>query len=86
MKVKIELELSPSEAREMLGSPDFSQLHSIITKDLAEQFAQDPQKAFETFIKQHHMQSDTTHYGIFSGSIYRKNIRPLINEFMDKYC
>jgi hypothetical protein len=50
MKVKIELELSPSEAREMLGSPDFSQLHSIITKDLAEQFAQDPQKAFETFI------------------------------------
>jgi hypothetical protein len=36
MKVKIELELSPSEARKMLDLPDFSQLHSIITKDLAE--------------------------------------------------
>ncbi|MFQ3207713.1 MAG: hypothetical protein ACI9IT_001873 [Glaciecola sp.] len=51
MKVKIELDLSPSEAREMFGLPDFSELHSIITKDLAEQCVQDPQKAFETFIK-----------------------------------
>jgi hypothetical protein len=51
MKVKIELDLSPAEAREMFGLPDFSQLHSTITKDLAEQCAQDPEKAFETFIK-----------------------------------
>lgn len=51
MKVKIELELSPAEAREIFGLPDFSQLHSTITKDLAEKCAQDPQKAFETFIK-----------------------------------
>jgi hypothetical protein len=30
---------------------DFSQLHSIITADFAEKCAEDPQKAFETFIK-----------------------------------
>ena len=51
MKVKIELDLSPAEAREIFGLPDFSQLHSSITDDLAEKCAQDPQKAFETFIK-----------------------------------
>ncbi|MFQ3248514.1 MAG: hypothetical protein ACI9O6_000316 [Glaciecola sp.] len=51
MKVKIELDLSPAEAREIFGLPDFSQLHSSITEDLAEKCAQDPQKAFETFIK-----------------------------------
>jgi hypothetical protein len=51
MKVKIELDLSPAEAREMFGLPDFSQLHSTLTDDLAEKCAQDPQKAFETFIK-----------------------------------
>jgi len=51
MKVKIELELSPAEAREIFGLPDFSQLHTTITEELAEKCAQDPQKAFETFIK-----------------------------------
>lgn len=51
MNVKIELELSPSEVREIFGLPDFSDLHSSITKDLLEKCQQDPQKAFETFIK-----------------------------------
>lgn len=51
MKVKIELDLSPAEAREIFGLPDFSHLHSSITEDIAEKCAQDPQKAFETFIK-----------------------------------
>jgi hydrogenase maturation factor len=51
MKVKIELELSPSEAREIFGLPDFSELHSTITSDLLKKCEQDPQTAFETFIK-----------------------------------
>lgn len=51
MKVKIELDLSPAEAREIFGLPDFSQLHADITEDMAKQYAQDPQKAFDTFIK-----------------------------------
>ena len=51
MKVKIELELSPSEAREIFGLPDFSELHSTITSDLMKKCEQDPQTAFETFIK-----------------------------------
>lgn len=51
MKVKVELDLSPAEAREIFGLPDFSQLHSSITEDLAQKCAQDPQKAFDTFIK-----------------------------------
>lgn len=51
MKVKIELELSPSEAREIFGLPDFSELHSTITNDLLKKCEKDPQQAFETFIK-----------------------------------
>lgn len=51
MKVKIELDLSPSEAREIFGLPDFSELHSTITNDLLKKCEQDPQTAFETFIK-----------------------------------
>ncbi len=51
MKVKIELELSPSEAREIFGLPDFSDLHASITNDLLKKCEQDPQTAFETFIK-----------------------------------
>jgi hypothetical protein len=39
MKVKIELDLSPADAREIFGLPDFSQLHSTITADLAEKCA-----------------------------------------------
>jgi hypothetical protein len=51
MKVKIELDLSPSEAREIFGLPDFSELHSSITADLLKKCEQDPQIAFDTFIK-----------------------------------
>ena len=51
MKVKIEVDLSPSEAREIFGLPDFSDLHSTITEDLMKKCQQDPQTAFETFIK-----------------------------------
>jgi poly(3-hydroxybutyrate) depolymerase len=35
--------------------------------------------------RKHHIQPDAGHYGIFSGSMYRKNIRPLVTEFIDKY-
>ncbi|MGB3726411.1 MAG: hypothetical protein WA981_11640 [Glaciecola sp.] len=51
MKVNIELDISPAEAREIFGLPDFSELHSSITKDLLEKCEQDPQTAFETFVK-----------------------------------
>lgn len=43
MKVKIELDLRRAQAREIFGLLDFSQLHSTITADLAEKFAEDPQ-------------------------------------------
>jgi poly(3-hydroxybutyrate) depolymerase len=35
--------------------------------------------------RKHHLQPGAGHYGIFSGSMYRKNIRPLVTEFIDKY-
>jgi poly(3-hydroxybutyrate) depolymerase len=37
-------------------------------------------------MRKHHVQPGAGHYGIFSGSMYRKNIRPLVTEFIDKYC
>ena len=36
-------------------------------------------------LRKHHVQAGAGHYGIFSGSVYRKNIKPLITEFIDKY-
>jgi poly(3-hydroxybutyrate) depolymerase len=36
-------------------------------------------------MRKHHLQPGAGHYGIFSGSMYRKNIRPLVTEFIDKY-
>ncbi|WP_395339984.1 DUF6489 family protein [Ningiella sp. W23] len=51
MKIKIDLELSPAEAREMFGLPDFSELHQNITADMLKQCQQDPQMAFETLIR-----------------------------------
>lgn len=51
MKVNIELDISPAEAREVFGLPDFSELHTSITNDLLKKCEQDPQKAFEMFIK-----------------------------------
>lgn len=35
--------------------------------------------------RKHHVQTGAGHYGIFSGSMYRKNIRPLVTKFIDKY-
>ncbi|MFW8591743.1 hypothetical protein ACOI22_13130 [Glaciecola sp. 2405UD65-10] len=51
MKVNIELDISPAEAREIFGLPDFSELHTSITNDLLKKCEEDPQKAFEMFIK-----------------------------------
>ncbi|MGQ8366009.1 DUF6489 family protein [Glaciecola sp. 1036] len=51
MKVTIEVDLSPAEAREVFGLPDFSQIHNQITEDMIKKCQQDPTKAFETFIK-----------------------------------
>ncbi|WP_371193557.1 polyhydroxyalkanoate depolymerase [Glaciecola sp. SC05] len=36
-------------------------------------------------MRKHHIQSGAGHYGIFSGSMYRKNIRPVVTEFINKY-
>lgn len=36
-------------------------------------------------MRKHHVQTGAGHYGIFSGSMYRKNIRPLVTEFIDSY-
>lgn len=35
--------------------------------------------------RKHHVQAGAGHYGIFSGSMYRKNIRPIVTEFINKY-
>jgi poly(3-hydroxybutyrate) depolymerase len=35
--------------------------------------------------RKHHVQAGAGHYGIFSGSMYRKNIRPLVTQFIDSY-
>lgn len=51
MKVTMNIELSPAEAREMFGLPDFSDIHQSLTEDLLNKCQQDPQTAFETFIK-----------------------------------
>lgn len=36
-------------------------------------------------MRKHHVQEGAGHYGIFSGSMYRKNIRPIVTEFIKKY-
>jgi poly(3-hydroxybutyrate) depolymerase len=36
-------------------------------------------------MRQHHIQDGAGHYGIFSGSMYRNNIRPIITDFINKY-
>ena len=51
MKVTIDVELSPAEARELFGMPDFSDLHHSLTEDMLKKCQQDPQMAFETFLK-----------------------------------
>ncbi|MEM0909751.1 MAG: DUF6489 family protein [Pseudomonadota bacterium] len=51
MKVTIEVDLSPAEAREIFGFPDFSDIHQQITDEMLKSYKQDPTKGFETFIK-----------------------------------
>jgi hypothetical protein len=51
MKLSIDVELTPAEAREIFGLPDFSGLHESLTADMLKKCQQDPQLAFETFIK-----------------------------------
>ncbi|BFM17857.1 polyhydroxyalkanoate depolymerase [Maricurvus nonylphenolicus] len=36
-------------------------------------------------MRKHHLQEGAGHYGIFSGSKYRKHVRPLVTEFIHKY-
>ena len=47
--------------------------------------AQDMCQNIPKNMRKHHVQPGAGHYGIFSGSMYRKNIRPLVTEFIDKY-
>lgn len=42
-------------------------------------------KSIPKNMRKHHLQPGAGHYGIFSGSMYRKNIRPLVTEFIDSY-
>ena len=51
MKVTIEVDLSPAEAREIFGLPDFSEIHEQITAEVLKKCQQDPGQAFETFMK-----------------------------------
>ncbi|MFC4700988.1 DUF6489 family protein [Glaciecola siphonariae] len=51
MKVTIDFDLTPAEAREIFGLPDFSGLHQSLTADMLKKCQQDPQMAFDTFIK-----------------------------------
>ncbi len=37
-------------------------------------------------MRKHHVQQGAGHYGIFSGSKFRKHIRPLITDFIHKYA
>ncbi len=37
-------------------------------------------------LRRHHVQQGAGHYGIFSGSKFRKHIRPLITDFIHKYA
>lgn len=47
--------------------------------------AQDICKNIPKNMRKHHVQTGAGHYGIFSGSMYRKNIRPLVTAFIDDY-
>ncbi len=47
--------------------------------------AQDICKNVPKSMRKHHVQQGAGHYGIFSGSKFRKHIRPLITDFIHKY-
>ena len=47
------------------------------------QAAQDLCSSIPDNLRKHHVQDGAGHYGIFSGSMYRENIRPLVTEFID---
>nr|WP_136251389.1 polyhydroxyalkanoate depolymerase [Ningiella ruwaisensis] len=48
--------------------------------------AQDICRNIPKNMRKHHVQVGAGHYGIFSGSMYRKNIRPVVTEFINKYA
>lgn len=50
------------------------------------QAAQDICKNIPRNMRKHHVQQGAGHYGIFSGSKFRKNVRPIITEFIHKYA
>jgi poly(3-hydroxybutyrate) depolymerase len=47
--------------------------------------AQDICQKIPKNMRKHHTQSGAGHFGIFSGSMYRNNIRPLVTDFIDKH-
>ncbi len=47
--------------------------------------AQDICKNIPKKMRKHHVQEGAGHYGIFSGSKFRKQVRPLITEFIGQY-
>lgn len=49
------------------------------------QAAQTICKSLPKTMRRHHVQPGAGHYGIFSGSKFRKHIRPLITDFIHKY-
>ncbi|QJR80605.1 polyhydroxyalkanoate depolymerase [Alteromonas pelagimontana] len=48
--------------------------------------AQDICKNIPKSMRRHHIQQGAGHYGIFSGSKFRRHIRPLITDFIHKYA
>lgn len=72
MKVTIEMDLSPAEAREIFGLPDFSQFHQQITADIIKKYQQNPTAAFEEFVK------PTMESGFDSFAAYQKMMTTLM--------
>ncbi|MEQ5809504.1 polyhydroxyalkanoate depolymerase [Alteromonas sp. NFXS44] len=48
--------------------------------------AQDICKNIPKNMRKHHVQQGAGHYGIFSGSKFRKSVRPVITDFIHKYA
>lgn len=51
MKITVDLDLTPQEARELLGWPDMSQLHSATIKHLTELLQDGNQETYSSLLK-----------------------------------
>ena len=51
MKISIDIDLSPKEARELMGWPDMSKLHEATISQLSEQIKSGNQEAMMSMLK-----------------------------------